>query len=63
MDAITIPLDGPVTFQALRTLNPDRTAAELTEVFRRLPAALREEAWETLRLRIELEGPSGDGAE
>jgi hypothetical protein len=60
VDAIRIPIDGPVTFDALRELNPERTAAELAEAFSHLPRQLQDEAWETLRLRIELErAPDG----
>jgi hypothetical protein len=53
---IRIPADGePLTFELLKQLNPKASPQELSEVFPYLPAELKEQCWEDLRLRVALE--------
>jgi hypothetical protein len=54
MDSITIPIGRPVSFDELKALNPGATPEELAAAFPHLPAELREQAWESLRLRAAL---------
>jgi hypothetical protein len=54
VDEITIPVGQPLTFDALRALNAAATTEELAAAFQCLPAALREQAWDHLRLRVAL---------
>jgi hypothetical protein len=54
MEAITIPVGQPVTFEALRELNRTASMEELADAFSHLPHELREQAWEHLRLRAAL---------
>jgi hypothetical protein len=54
MDSITIPVRRPVSFDELKRLNPNASPEELAEAFPYLPAELREQAWEQLRLRTAL---------
>jgi hypothetical protein len=55
MDSVRIPVDEPVTFTRLRELNPDATAGELADIFPHLPAELRQQAWNHLRLTAALD--------
>lgn len=55
MDAIRIPVAAPLTFKALRNLNPDAPSEELAEAFTRLPDVLKDQAWAEVRLRLELD--------
>jgi hypothetical protein len=63
MRAVTIPLDEPLSFGALRRLNPDATVAQLSDAFELLPAELKAEAWAQMRLRVALEVWGGDDLE
>jgi len=62
MDAVTIPLDEPLSFGALRRLNPDATVEQLSEAFEHLPPEMKAEAWAQMRLRVALEVWGGDDA-
>jgi hypothetical protein len=55
MEAITIPVGSPLTFERLRELNPNASAEELADAFPHLPHDLREQAWDALRLRAALD--------
>jgi hypothetical protein len=55
MEQIVIPVGEPLTFDRLRDLNPRASAQELADAFPHLPAELREQAWDALRLRAALE--------
>jgi len=55
MDAITIPVRRPLTFDSLKELNPEAQTEELVDAFQALPASMREQAWEDLRLRTALD--------
>ena len=61
MDHITIPVGRPLTFEALKALNPGASAAQLADAFSHLPPDLREQAWEAKRLEVAL-GAWGDPA-
>jgi hypothetical protein len=63
MDAICIPVGEPLTFERLRELNPAATADDLAEVFPHLPAELKAQAWEAMRLRVALDAWGDDGSE
>jgi hypothetical protein len=54
MNAITIPIRSPLTFDELRRLNPEASPHELADAFAALPSALREEAWASWRLHLAL---------
>jgi hypothetical protein len=60
MHALTIPLDEPLSFGALRRLNPEATVEQLSEAFEQLPSELKAEAWAQMRLRVALEVWGGD---
>jgi hypothetical protein len=55
VDEITIPVSRPLTFEALRKLNPTATVDELANAFDHLPAELQQEAFQALRLHVGLE--------
>ena len=63
MEAITIPVRRPLTFEELKRLNPDASPEELSDAFPYLPEEIREQAWEDLRLRWALDawGEGGRG--
>jgi hypothetical protein len=65
MDRITIPVGQPLTFEALRELNPQASTGQLADAFSHLPSDLREQAWEAKRLQVALDAwgdqPEGDG--
>ena len=55
MKVLVIPAPPePLTFDALRELNPTATAEDLRAAFMGLPGELREQAWLDLRLRVAL---------
>jgi hypothetical protein len=60
MNAVKIPLDEPLSFGALRRLNPDATVDQLSEAFEQLPPGMKAEAWAQMRLRVALEVWGGD---
>jgi len=57
---ICIPIGEPLSFDALKRLNPAATPEELTAAFERLPPQLQEEAWAQFRLRLALDSYGQD---
>jgi hypothetical protein len=54
MEAITIPVGRPLTFESLKALNRTASAEDLAAAFGHLPVELREQAWADLELRTAL---------
>jgi hypothetical protein len=60
VEEITIPVHEPLTFERLKELNPRASAQELAEAFPHLPAELRAQAWDAMRLRVALDSWGAD---
>ena len=45
MQSLTIPIDQPLSFRALRDLNPDVPVEELVAAFRALPEAMQAQGY------------------